>query len=189
MPMRTLRKRHYRKTTNRPTPPLTLTLYASKPRLGAGVHARYHAGMSASSAGINRDAWAGVLNRLIREHTKGKKAPFARLVGVDDRTLSRWLRSEVDVREENIRAVARAIDVPPATLLVAAGLYGPEELAAPEPVDPREDPVIRAIMADPRLTAAEREELASRQLEQMERDLQRRREEYEFFVRRRRQAS
>lgn len=176
MAMRVLRKRNRTKITNRPTPALSFTLRSTTP-LGSGIHARYPLGVTAGG-GIDREAWAQVVADLRRDEAKGKTAPFARLIGVDPRTVDRWLRQEVAVKEENIRAVARALDRSPVELLVQVGYYQANEIAPPAVPDPREDTIIQEIMADPRLTETQRAELVQIQLDRIEADLIRRRDEY-----------
>jgi len=56
----------------------------------------------------------------------------------------------------------------------------PEEPAIP---DPHQDPVIQEILADPRWNDVQRAELVQQQIDRMEADLQRRREEYERVLR------
>jgi transcriptional regulator with XRE-family HTH domain len=176
MSMRVLRKRNRTKTQNRPTPALSFTLKVAVP-MGSGIHARYPLGVTADG-GINREAWARVVNDLRAAEAKGKTAPFARKIGVDPRTVDRWLRQQVAVKEENIRTVARALDRNPVELLVQVGYYRPNEIAPPAVPDPREDPIVSEILADPHLTEEQRAELVQIQLDRIEADLFRRREEY-----------
>jgi transcriptional regulator with XRE-family HTH domain len=184
MSMRVLRKRTRTKTQNRPTPALSFTLKPAAP-LGSGAHARY-ALVVAPDGGINREAWARVVSSLRQEEAKGKTAPFARKVGVDARTVDRWLRQQVAVKEENIRAVARALGRSPMDLLVRVGYYEPGEVAPPTPVDPRDDQVVQMIMADPQWTEEERMVLVERELLRIKGEQERRIEEYVSYVRQRR---
>src|SRR5690606_36664133 len=71
---------------------------------------------------------------------RGKKAPFARIVGVAPRTVDRWLRAEVDVSEASVREVARALGIPAVDLLVAAGYFDARDLA-----DVQGDPALQMI--------------------------------------------
>lgn len=178
--MRVLRKRIRTKTINRPTPPLSLTLRMGHP-LGSGTHARYS--VVVSEAGINRAEWATVVAELIARETRGKKLPFARRIGVDATTVSRWLKSEVAVKEESVRAVARAFDLQAIDLLVRVGYYEATDLAPPAIPDPYQDPVIMQILADRALTEVQRAELVQHQLDRIEEDLKRRRDEYERVAR------
>jgi transcriptional regulator with XRE-family HTH domain len=177
MSMRVLRKRKHTKTTNRPTPALSFTMRVQPP-IGSGTHARYSLDVT-TDGGIDRGAWAQRVADLRASETRGKTAPFAKKVGVDPRTVDRWLRREVDVKEESVRAVARALNRSPVELLIQVGFYAASEIAPPAVPDPREDPIIRDIMADPRWTDEERTELVKAQLERIEADFVRRRNEYE----------
>lgn len=85
---------------------------------------------------INRDEWARQVERLIVSETAGNKTKFAARVGVTYKTVNRWLNSEVDVSQENVRAVARALELPPGDLLVRVGYYTEGDFAAPAPVPP-----------------------------------------------------
>jgi hypothetical protein len=138
----------------------------------------------APADGIDRTAWAQLVADLIERETKGKKLPFARLVGRDPRTVDRWLRCEVTVDEESVRQVARALDRSPADLLVQVGYYRHSDLAPTIPQDPREDPVIQAIMSDRRISEEERLELVQEQIAIMDADRQRRMADYERMMRR-----
>lgn len=184
--MRVLRKRNRTKTQNRPTPALSFTMKAAAP-LGSGMHARY-ALVVAPDGGIDREAWAHVVASLRQSEAKGKTATFARKIGVDPRTVDRWLRQQVAVKEENIRAVARALDISPVDLLVQVGYYQPGEIAPPDPVDPRKDPVVKMILADPRWTEDERIALVDREIARMKREQERRIEDYVWFVRKEREG-
>lgn len=138
---------------------------------------------------INRNAWAQLVAELIQSQTRGKKAPFARLIGVDTRSLDRWLKCEVKVSEESVRDVARAFNLNPMDLLVAVGYYQVAEVAPPTPVDPRLDPVIQRILADPTWTEEEKIVLVQRELDRIERERQQRLADYEWYLRQRNAAS
>jgi len=143
--MRVLRRRHRTKCQNRSTPPLLPELGVTMRRqgvLGSGTHARYPWGVGDRK--VNREAWARTVANLIQSETGGKKAPFARLVGVDPRTVDRWLKGEVDVSEESVRDVASALKRSPWGLLRAAGYYDERDLAGREQVTA--DPAIQVIM-------------------------------------------
>lgn len=167
--------------TNRGTPALSLTLRASTP-IGSGAHARYSL-VVAEDGSINRDAWAQLVAELIQRETKGKKLPFARKIGVDPRTVDRWLHREVVVKEESVRGIARTLGLQAIDLLVQVGYYKMDELTPPLLPDPREDPIIREILADPRWTEDERTDLVKAQLDHIEADTKRRRDEYDRLVR------
>lgn len=147
------------------------------------MHARYPA-LVAPADGIDRAAWAKLVADLLERETKGKKLPFARLVGRDPRTVDRWLRCEVTVDEESVRQVARALDRSPVDLLVQVGYYRQSDLAPTIPQDPREDPVVQQIMSDPRLSEEERLELVQEQVAIIDAERKRRMEDYERMMRR-----
>lgn len=85
---------------------------------------------------VNREAWAAVVQKLLDEEAKGNKSALARMVGVEYQTIRRWLKAEVDVKEESVRSVARALNLRPMDLLVEVGYYvvGDVTHAAPEQV-------------------------------------------------------
>lgn len=115
-------------------------------RLGSGSHARYPLGVG--DRNINRDAWARLVDRLVTDEARGKKAAFARIVGVDPRTISRWINSEVDVSEESVREVARRLNRSPMDLLVKVGYYAITDLpATPQPEE--RDPALEQILTAP----------------------------------------
>lgn len=145
--MRVLRKRNQKKTQNRPVPPLLPELGATMRRqgaLGSGTHARYAGWMGERK--VNREAWARTVRELIASETGGKKAPFARLVGVDPRTVDRWLKGEVDVSEESVRDVASALRRSPMDLLLAAGYYDERDLAGRQLAAATDDPAMQVIL-------------------------------------------
>lgn len=147
MAMRVLRKRNRTKSTNRPTPPLLPELGVTMRRcgaLGSGTHARY--AESVGDRKINREAWAQLVGDLIDSEARGKKAAFARLVGVDPKTVYRWLNKETDVSEESVRDVARALKRSAMELLFAVGYYSERDIATPQPIDMSHDPAMRVIM-------------------------------------------
>lgn len=148
--MRVLRRVRRAKETNRPLRLVTLTDRPGLP-LGSGIHAGYSLGVGERK--IDREAWAKLISDLIRTETRGKIAPFARLVGRDPRTVSRWLAAEMDVREDSVRAVARALNRSTMDLLVRIGYYSDEEVGTLPPPDqlivPPEVRHILEAIADP----------------------------------------
>lgn len=97
---------------------------------------------------IDKEAWAALLAELIQAESGGNKAQFAVAVGVDRRTITRWLSGDVSVSEESVRAVARALGIPLADVLVKLGYYRQEDLPT-EPIAERliaeDDEAIRLI--------------------------------------------
>jgi hypothetical protein len=138
----------------------------------------------APEGGVDREAWATLVRELLASETRGKKLPFARLIGRDARTVDRWLRCEVAVEEESVRAVARALNRPPGELLVRVGYYRPNDLV-PEPpakLDLYNDPVIKRIMEDPNLDEDTRLELVEVQARLIKEDRDRRQAEYDRLI-------
>jgi hypothetical protein len=77
---------------------------------------------------VDREAWADVVRELLAEHTKGKKATFARLVGFDPTTIGNWLRGDVAVSEASVRQVAERCGRNPMDLLIRVGFYRADQL-------------------------------------------------------------
>lgn len=77
---------------------------------------------------VNRQEWADVVRELLAEFTNGKKAPFARLVGVDVTTLGKWTRCDVSVSEAMVRQVAAKTNRNPIDLLIRVGFYTKEQM-------------------------------------------------------------
>lgn len=77
---------------------------------------------------IDRSAWASLVASLIEQESGGNQTHFGLAVGVDRKTVARWLAGSVDVSEEKVRAVARALGVPPRDLLVQVGYYRADEM-------------------------------------------------------------
>jgi hypothetical protein len=72
---------------------------------------------------VDRGEWSKIVQELIDERTKGKKEPFARLVGVYARTLSHWLDSTVAVSESSVRQVADRTGRNAIAMLIRVGYY------------------------------------------------------------------
>lgn len=164
MGMRVLRRRQREKSSNRVPAALTLTLRAHVPHR-SGVRALYPSGVAGEKR-VDRDAWARVVKALMADATRGKIAPFARQVGVDPRTVSRWLAGTVDVSEESVRSVADAVHVPAMRLLVDVGYYSHTELA---PAGDR-DEELELVRDDPRLSSEKKVEIINFILERRERE-------------------
>jgi hypothetical protein len=77
---------------------------------------------------IDRAAWADVVERLLTEEAEGNKTAFGAVIGVDRKTVNRWLDQGVDVSDENVRAVARAFHLSAVDLLIRVGYFLPEDL-------------------------------------------------------------
>lgn len=112
---------------------------------------------------VDREAWAKEVQSLLGAETGGNLTAFARLVGTNRRTVNRWLGQDVDVREESVRQVARALNLPVGDLLVKVGWLDPGDLtiqtATANP--PREDAeAIQAVQASDVKPAVRRKLLA-----------------------------
>lgn len=99
------------------------------------IHVRYP--LAVSERKVDREAWAHTLARLIQEEAGGNKSAFSRRVGIGVRSIDRWLARQVNVSEESVRDVCRALNLPPMPMLVQLGYYqegetgpGPAELLA-----------------------------------------------------------
>lgn len=147
-----------------------------------GARARY--AVPVADGQVDRAAWARIVEELIAAQTRGKIAPFARKVGVDPRTVSRWLAAEVNVSEESIREVARKTDQSPIQLLVEVGYYSHAETTPASQADERDEEVELILRAP---VDQRTKELALEQLHIMRmRDQQRRMEDLEFLLRQQR---
>ena len=155
--MSSVRDRRKRTQTRRehlrPCPPLTLALRTLTPlRRDTNVH---YAGDVARRR-INREAWAAEVGRLINEEAGGNRSRFSVLVGFNYKTVGRWLNSSVDVSEESVRAVARALSIAPMDLLTRVGYYSAADLQLPQA------PTRAEIVADPAIQAIESSEVPPR---------------------------
>ncbi len=88
---------------------------------------------------VDRAEWASVVRELLEQEgapaskggkprTHGAKTRFAAKVGVAVRTADSWLRSEVDVKEASVKAVAEAYGINAISLLIRVGFYTREEI-------------------------------------------------------------
>lgn len=159
---------------------LTRVSHFPTPRVG------YHRAMLGGR--IDRKAWAKEVADLIARFAPGPRPPgnksaFARLIGMTTRTIDRWLACETDVSLDSVRTVADKLSLPEreqTELLTRIGYLSPGGfLAPPEIPNPHEDPIIQQIMADSGLTKEQRAELVDIQLDRIEADRDRRRDEYQ----------
>lgn len=103
----------------RPTPPEVRVARTQTPLL-PGMRARYDLRMTGRD--VDRDEWAQIVRELLDQHTRGKKAPFARNLDVSEKTIDRWLARSVRVSEESVYKVAGAFDLNPVDLMIRLGL-------------------------------------------------------------------
>lgn len=120
---------------------------------------------------INRETWAAFMSKLLAEEAGGNRTHLAQLLGVNRRTVVRWLDQETDVSEENVRQVARHLRLPAHTLLLEVGFYTADELtstAAGSSLDQvaDEDEPALALIREANLTPAQKRDLRAR-VEQM----------------------
>lgn len=167
--------------------------------VGRGIHVGYTPNMPTGR--IDRKAWADEVAAFIRRFDPGSRDPgnksaFARRVGVTTKTIDRWLACQNDVSYESVSQIVQRLNIPDREQMellhrvgyysgLGAGLAALIPSAPPLiPQDPHEDPVIRQIMDDPRLSEAERLELVQEQVAIMDADRQRRMDDYERLMRR-----
>lgn len=96
---------------------------------------------------VNRDEWAKIVRELLAEYTRGKKATFARMLGMDPKTIDNWLTGRVRVSEESIRDVAALTDRNAMDLLIRVGYYELGEMPhqpTPEQIDEEQRTVVEA---------------------------------------------
>lgn len=103
--------------------------------------------LAVSERKVDRDAWAHEVALLIDQEAKGNKSAFARRVGIPSvRNIDRWLARTVNVSEESVRQVARALNLPVVELLIKVGYYRPGELPdSPAPQRSGDDEARRVI--------------------------------------------
>lgn len=146
----------------------------------SGMRSHYDQAVPADRP-IDRAAWAELIGELIRTETAGRKATFARLVGVDPKTISHWLAGTVDVAEASVRRVADALGRRPADMLIRVGYYRADEFAAAAEEPPERDEEVEAIMSA-RLSNSLKRELLQVLAEERLRDKQRRMEQMQRLI-------
>lgn len=149
MSMTVLRNRRKQRSGLRPRSPIVVAIQKAAAPIRPVRRSRYPD--SVSERKIDRAAWSDVVSELIATETRGKKAPFARLVGVDPRTIDHWLKGTVNVMEESVRRVARATGRAPMDMLVRVGYYQRDEIGAAvdQPAPDPDDEAMRLIIDSP----------------------------------------
>lgn len=135
-----------------------------------------------SDKNASREGWANLIGSLIKLKAGGNQTQFARLVGINVRTVRRWLDGDVDISLWKMLDVARVAEMHPTQLLIAAKIYSPEDgcQSAEEPASPDEESrIIRAAQVDDDTKQA----LLQRVAELRERDKLHRIDDIEFSVR------
>lgn len=92
------------------------------------IHVPYADAVTARK--VDRAAWAEAVEQLVLERDRGNKAAFGRRVGVDSKTVGRWIQQFGDVSEESVRQVARSCGINAMELLVRVGYYDGAEVGA-----------------------------------------------------------
>lgn len=149
------------------------------------MHVAYAPGMLGGR--IDREAWAREVDALVVRFDpgprgEGNKSAFARRINMTRKTLERWAAHASDVNPESVRAIAERLQLTQQEqidLLTRIGYLTPDMPVPPVVADPREDPLIRQILADDHLDEDQRAELVQLQLDRIAADLARRRAEYE----------
>lgn len=94
---------------------------------------------------VNRGEWANIVRELLTKFTKGKKATFARMLGMDPKTIDNWLDGSVKVSEESIRHVAERTGHSAMEWLIQVGYYVVEDLPH-QPTDEEIDEEMRLVL-------------------------------------------
>lgn len=111
----------------------------------SGVHALYHDLVATGE--VDRVEWAKVIVELRAEHAKGKTVPFAKLVGVNPRTVTHWVDKTVSVTESSVRQVAEMFGLNAMDLLIRVGFYSnAERYSVPEKDEPEVDDELAMIL-------------------------------------------
>ena len=132
--------------------------------------------------GIDRAAWARTIRSLLSAETRGNQTRFAQMVGVTPKTVSRWLAGDVDVSENSVRQVARALGLSPVKMLVDLGYYQPDEMPAGVEPDASVDPE-EQIIRDAGLPPSKQHELIEHLRQMRDRDAQQRADEIAALIR------
>jgi hypothetical protein len=131
-----------------------------------------------TEARIDRESWATMVHSLIVVHSGGNLERFARTVGINARTIRRWLDLQVDVSFDNVRKVGVATGTSLDALLLSAGYLGPPDDASVNAVADEELRLIHAAPIDKDL----RQRLLRYVVDRRERDRRARIEDLEFFL-------
>jgi hypothetical protein len=135
-----------------------------------------------TEARIDRESWATMVQSLIMVHSGGNLERFARTVGINARTIRRWLDRQVDVSFDNVRKVGVATGTSLDALLLSAGYLGPHDDAEHDgSVNAVADEELRLIHAAP-IDKDLRQRLLRYVVDRRERDRRARIEDLEFFL-------
>lgn len=145
---------------------LTTRVVRARTPVFSGPEARYD--LIVTDGQVDRAEWAKVVQELLDTHTKGKKEPFARLIGVNARTVHSWLDQTMSVSEQSVRRVAAACGLSAIDLLVRVGVYARDEI--PAPAIPVEDAWIVELVNGYDFSPAKKKQLTAVLLEQARRE-------------------
>lgn len=140
---------------------------------------------------VNREEWAKIVQELLAEFTRGKKATLARMLGMDPKTIDNWLTCAVKVSEESIRTAASRTGHSAMEWLIRVGYYEVGEMPyqpTSEEIDEEQRAVLESDLDDETkaeiLQQLEEMRAADERLiiEQRERDKQRRMRELTYRI-------
>lgn len=118
---------------------------------------------------VDRAEWAKFIEELLDETPKRNKAALSRRIDFRERTIDRWLRSDVDVAEGSVRQVAERTGRKPMELLIRVGIYSRDEM--PEPAIPPEDAwIVEVIQGSTKLSQAQKNALIAVELAKAQRE-------------------
>lgn len=101
--------------------------------IGRGASVPYAVGVATTTLPIDREAWATVIHAFIQEESGGNITAFAETVGVDRKTVTRWLARNVSVSPESVHAVAAVLGKDVTELMRAIGYHAAAPAAEPPP--------------------------------------------------------
>lgn len=117
---------------------------------------------------IDRDAWADEIKSLIATEAGGNKTRFGKMIDLSVKSIDRWLDREVDVREENVRRVCRALQIPVQDMLLKVGYYQPADFEQAAVDQTTEDDRAATLIRDSDLSPAAKRQLLAHLAEQRE---------------------
>lgn len=127
-----------------------------------------------ATGAVDKRKWADAVRRLMDKHAGGKKATFAKLVGVDPRTVSFWLDEEYTVRDAMVRQVADRTGESALALLIEVGALAANTVPALG-IDPEDAWIVAVIQSSPRLDQAAKNRLVAVELARANREREERR--------------
>ena len=122
-----------------------------------------------TTGSVDKTRWVAVVQRLMDKHAKGKKATFAKLVGVDPRTVTDWLAGTYAVREAMVRQVADRTGEVALDLLVEVGVFSANDIPAAG-VAAEDQWIVEVIQASTKLDQATKTKLIAVELAKARRE-------------------